>query len=403
MGTLAIGWTVLARGGSALGLGATVLLTALPAIALGPSAGALVDRLDARRVVLATQIAKASVMVLLGLVVQAGGPVVALQGLALTLGLIGVLDGPALARFGAAIVAPAQQSACLAFGSVVNATGRIAGMALGGLLAATLGSAALLWADAASFATVIVAVATLRVRAPGQGHQPSNEAPDHGVRAGLALLRRHPTAWTILLLSLALGSVGRNFQVTMAAMADGPLSDTARGGSIYGLLSTAFAVGALIGALLAARLPALRLRILIGAAGALALVQISAALAPGVTAFTAAMACAGGLAVVVDTAVSTHVLLAVSEQVRGRAAALLGTASAIAAGSGALALGWLCDEVGPRHALALAGLITLVSCAAAARQCARAIARGRAAQMASGMTEGRPHIGGGPRVACGVD
>ncbi|MFF5232173.1 hypothetical protein [Dactylosporangium sp. NPDC000521] len=70
------------------------------------------------------------------------------------------------------------------------------------------------------------------------------------VRDGFRYLATQPVVLVTFAVALVLGSLGRNYQVTMPAMSDGPL---AAGPAGYGALSTVFAAGTVAGALLAGR------------------------------------------------------------------------------------------------------------------------------------------------------
>src|SRR5690606_1186050 len=110
----------------------------------------------------------------------------------------------------------------------------------------------------------------------------SDTSGTSGIREGLRYLRTERTVLVVLALAVILGSLGRNYQVTMAAMAAGPLD---AGGGGYGMLSTVFAIGTVIGALLAARIPVLSYRLLILAGLATSVLQVVSAAAPGVVSF----------------------------------------------------------------------------------------------------------------------
>lgn len=178
-------------------------------------------------------------------------------------------------------------------------------------------------------------VAPFAVR-PGvvPGHQASPPAGGRdrgGARAGFAYLRGQPVLLLALALSFVLGSLGRNYQVTMAAMSDGPLEAGASG---YGFLSTVFAVGTVLGALVAARRSSLGYRTLV-AAGLLASgLQIVADLAPGTWSFAAVILPIAAAAVVIDTTVGTRAQLDTDGVMRGRVLAALAVTGSVSAAVG---------------------------------------------------------------------
>jgi MFS family permease len=165
-----------------------------------------------------------------------------------------------------------------------------------------------------------------------------------------------------LALALVLGSLGRNYQVTMAAMSDGPLGSGAAG---YGLLSTLFAVGTVLGALAAARHPRLGYRTLVGAGLLASVLQMVAGFAPGLWFFAGCILPIAAAAVMIDTTVSTRVQLDTRDDMRGRVLAALGLSGSAAGMVGAPLLGWLTEATGVRETFVLAGALTALACAVA--------------------------------------
>jgi uncharacterized membrane protein YciS (DUF1049 family) len=179
------------------------------------------------------------------------------------------------------VVGPESLGNALVLGSLINSTGRIVGMSIGGVLTASAGAGPLFAANAVSFLAVVAAL----LMRPREWHTlaGSSDAPaaERGVRAGFAYLLRQPIVLVTLALSLVLGALGRNYQVTMAAMSAGPLR---AGGAGYGLLSTVFAVGTVLGALVAAQRPELSHRLLLGAGALASALQVVSGLTPSLVA-----------------------------------------------------------------------------------------------------------------------
>jgi len=257
MQVLGLNWLILSATGSAATMGVVVMLQALPVLLLGSWGGALADRLPARPLLIACQALRAALA--LALLLNAGQELI--FAVALASGVIGSLEGPMLGRFGSSLVPPPALGSALALGSVLNSAGRIGGMALGGVLVGVTGPGALFAINAASYLAVIAALAMMRT---GEMRElPRAAAGDRGVRAGFRYVLGQPVVLIVLALSFVLGSLGRNYQVTMAAMVAGPLHGTS--GS-YGFLSTVFAAGAVAGGLLLAGSGRSTLRVLLGLA-----------------------------------------------------------------------------------------------------------------------------------------
>jgi len=358
MQTLAVNWYVLQTTGSAARMGFALLLQALPVLLFSSWAGALADRLPGRWLLIGTQLAHASLAGCLAMIAwnHAGG-ISAVYLVSVISGLVNAVEGPAMGRFTSSTVDPETLGNALSLGSLSNSAGRIIGMSLGGVAVAALGPAPLFAGNAVSFLAVIAALLVIRT------HDPVDLAPpaSQGVRDGFRYLLRQPVVLLTLALAAVLGSLGRNYQVTMAAMSDGPLHSGASG---YGLLSTVFAVGTVIGGFAAARRGRLGYRTLVTAGLAASALQLVSGLAGGLWTFAAALLPIAAAAVLIDTTVSTRVQLDTRADMRGRVLAALAMTSSLSSALGAQLLGWLSEAVGPRSTLVLAGAVTTVACVA---------------------------------------
>jgi MFS family permease len=362
MQVLGLNWVILATTGSAAMMGAVVMAQSLPVLLLGSWGGALADRLPARPALILCQALRA----VLAFALLSGDSHVLIFAVALASGVISAFEGPMLGRFGSALVPRETLGSALALGSVLSSAGRIGGMALGGVLVGLTGPAVLFVINGVSYLAVIGALAAMR---SGQMRTlPRAAAGEGGMVAGLRYVMSRPVVLIVLGLSFVLGSLGRNYQVSMAAMAAGPLHG---GSGAYGLLSTVFAVGAVAGGLLLAGSGRSTLKVLVGTGVAISLLQLVSGLAPSVLGFAAVLLPIAAGAVVFDTVVSTRVQLDTREDMRGRVLATMGIVSSLSGIVGAPAVGWLADTLGARGGLILCGLVTTVVALAGAAALAR--------------------------------
>ncbi|MCK2217631.1 MFS transporter [Actinomadura sp. ATCC 31491] len=367
MQVLGLNWLILTITGSATSVGVSLVVQALPTLLLGMWGGALADRLPTRPVVIAAQLAQAALAVALAVIAYTGADDVApIYGVALLSGIVGALGGPSLGRFGAEVVPPDDLPNAMALGSILSSGARILGMSLAGVLLPFTGDGGLFVINAATFFAVVAAVLAMRREEfhplAAAGRQPG------AVLAGLKYVLRTPWLLVVLGLWFVSGSVGRNFQVTMAAMSAGPLGTGVAG---YGLLSTVFAVGTVLGGFLAASRPALTVRLLLITAFLIGVAQALSGLMPELWSFAALMLPIAAGAVTVDTTVNARAQLDSPEPMRGRIIAALSIVSAGAGALGGPLLGWLSDTFGPDVALEAGG----VSCVAAALLAAVALTR----------------------------
>jgi MFS family permease len=365
MQVLGVNWYVLKETGSATSMGLTVLLQAIPTLLLSVWGGALADRLPARPLLIAAQAAHAALAAGLAAVALTGvGGLPLIYAISLATGAVSAIEGPVMGRWCATLVDRDTLGNALALGSLTNSAGRILGMSAGAVVAAAVGPALLFGINAVSFVAVVAALFAVR-QGDLHGHQvaATDAAPTPGgIRAGFDYLRRQPVVLLALALSFVLGSLGRNYQVTMAAMSEGPLAAGAAG---YGFLSTVFAVGTVLGALVAARRRELGYATLVGAGLLASGLQIAAGLAPGTWSFAALILPIAAAAVIIDTTVGTRAQLDTDGAMRGRVLAALAVTGSVSAAVGAPLLGWLSEYAGPRQTLVLAGSVAAVATMAA--------------------------------------
>ncbi|SBT44539.1 MFS transporter [Micromonospora auratinigra] len=361
MQVLGVNWYVMSETGSATSMGLTVLLQALPTLVLSVWGGALADRLPAKPLLIAAQAAHAALAAGLAVVAVTGaGGLPAIYAISLVTGAVSAIEGPVSGRWSSTLVPRESLGNALALGSLTNSAGRILGMSLGAVVVAAVGPALLFAGNAVSFVAVVVALLAVREadRHTGGAEVADAASADGGIRAGFRYLLRQPVVLVALALSFVLGSLGRNYQVTMAAMSDGPLGGGASG---YGFLSTVFAVGTVLGALAAARRRDLGYRVLVAAGLVGSSLQIVAGLAPGTMSFAAVILPVAAAAVIIDTTVGTRAQLDTDYAMRGRVLAALAVTGSVSAAVGAPLLGWLAEHVGPRQTLVLAGTVTAVA------------------------------------------
>ncbi|MFC7615180.1 MFS transporter [Actinokineospora soli] len=94
MQVLGLNWVVMERTGSATAVGFSVLAGTLPALLAGPWAGALADRVDPRRIIVAGQSVHVALALLLALLVWVGTPLATLYALTALSGLVTAIEGP---------------------------------------------------------------------------------------------------------------------------------------------------------------------------------------------------------------------------------------------------------------------------------------------------------------------
>lgn len=255
------GWLVLELTNSPFRLGLVSALQFTPVLLLSLVAGAIVDRLPRRRVLLVTQTTLMAAAFLLGVLTLTG--LVRywhVLVLAVVFGLANAFDVPARQSMIAELVPREDLMNAIALNSAAFNTARVVGPAAAGLLVGSLGTAAAFLCNGVSFLAVIAALLTLQV--PPRVRPEPNRNLVGEIRAGLGYIRRTPIVLVTIALTGLISIFSLNFNVFVPTLARTVLGQEATG---YGFLMSAVGLGAVAAALsLAARSkqgPTLRLAI----------------------------------------------------------------------------------------------------------------------------------------------
>jgi MFS family permease len=345
----------LSHSGTVLGLMTAARF--LPTLLLSPYGGVLADRYPKRRVLVVTQISLALVSLALGLLVLTGAVRLWQVALLATLfGVVAAIDNPARLAFVGEMVGRERLRDAVTLTITTANIARAVGPALAGVLVVTVGVGACFLVNAASFAAVVLALATLD---SAQLHPAAVVAPARGwLRDGLRYARRRPEILGPLLMMALIGTFTYEFEVTLPLIA----GDTFHGGSTaYSWLLGAFGCGAVLGGLRAARHARTGIRPLMASAAAFGLATTAAALAPAFWIEGVVLALVGAASVTFLTIGNSTAQLAAAPEFRGRVTALWSTALVGGTAIGAPIVGVLAERVGPRSSVALGAL----ACAAA--------------------------------------
>jgi MFS family permease len=207
---------------------------------LTPLAGWLADRVDRRRLIIVCELASAGVFAAVALTTA---PWV-LIGLVFVASLAGAPVWPAFAAAVPNLVSEPDLSWANSLASLTSSIGRTAGPVAAGFLIALIGGRGVFALNAATFAVIALCVwlATGRYEdVRDQGHASRRRGPWVGFRhvAASPVLLPIVVAWSIMWLA-----------VDVAWVADAPLAEQLGVGAVgFGLLTSLFGVGAILGGL----------------------------------------------------------------------------------------------------------------------------------------------------------
>jgi len=345
-------WLVLDLSDSAVALGVAMALQFLPTLVFGLWGGVLVDRIDRRRAIMVTQAVSAVLAATLAALVLTGAVTLwMVYALALGLGMVTVIDVPARHAFITDMVGPEDYVNAQALNSTVHNTGRLVGPALAGLLIASVNVGAAFALNALSFAAVLVGLARIDPR--GLRRRPPPPRAKGQARQGLRYVWHHPELRACMVLVAVVALLGQNFRVVLPLLA----RDTLGGGAeVYGWLTSALGVGAVLGALASAARATVTAWSLLGWTGAFAAVNVVAAFVPGLGFALVMMVALGVANICFNTLARTLLQLGAEPSMQGRVIALHSIVFLGSTPFGGPITGWVCEQWGPRAGLLLAGV-----------------------------------------------
>jgi MFS family permease len=363
-------WLVLQlSGGSGVALGIVTGLQFLPVLLFSLWGGLLADRYDKRRLLLGVQVVMGLLALTLGVLDVTGAVELwHVYALAFALGCATAVDTPVRQSFVVEMVGADDLPNAVSLNSATFNGARIVGPALAGLGIAAVGTGWVFLANALTYVAVVSGLARMRTEELRPSARTARGAGQ--VREGLRYVRERPVLLATMLLVAAVGTFGLNFQITLSLVASQVFD---RGAASFGLLTSAFALGSLVGALLSARRTgAPRLRRLFLAAAAFGVLEVLVGLAPTFASMALLLVPTGVAVLTFTTAANATVQLGSDPEVRGRVMALYVLVFLGGTPFGSPLIGAVAEAFGPRSSLLVGGTLSLLAAVALATWLARA-------------------------------
>ena len=189
--TVALGWYLLERTGSATSVGIVWAVGLGSGIVMLPFAGPLADRYPRRTVAVASDAYRLVLVGVMAALAYAGSPSLpALYVLTFLVGLGHSVFWPSITALLQEVIRPDQLTAASGLSEITWQVGNLTGAALGGPVLVAFGLGTAFAVDAATYVVSAAALLALHHRpAPAEGPHPSGLVM---ARDGLAYLRRHP-------------------------------------------------------------------------------------------------------------------------------------------------------------------------------------------------------------------
>ncbi|WP_219468886.1 MFS transporter [Nonomuraea rhizosphaerae] len=343
--------------GSAAALGLTTALQFLPMLLFGLFGGVLADRYPKRPILIVAQSLMALLALSIGTLTMLGAAQVwHVYVMAFALGLIACVEVPTRQSFVVEMVGRDVLSNAIALNASVFNLARVVGPAVAGVLIYLLGGTGPLFLiNGLTFVGVISSLVFMR-KAELNPVEPVARAKGQ-LREGLRyVLQRQELLMPIMLVAFTSLFV-QSFSMSIALMARQVFG---AGASSFGLASSMFAVGALGGALLAARRARPSPKLLMAGALGFGLFQIACGLAPFYPVYLVLLIPTGIAMITINTAANASVQLATSPAMRGRVMGIYILVFTGGAPLGAPLIGWLSDLVGVRTGVMISGGLTVV-------------------------------------------
>jgi MFS family permease len=353
--------------GSGTALGIATGLQFLPLLLFSLWGGAIADRYSKRHILMATQAAMGGLALILGVLSLTGVVQIwHVYALAFALGLVSVVDNPTRQTFAAEMVGRADMPNAIALNSAIFNLARILGPAVAGVVISLAGTPIAFVVNAGSYGAVLAGLALMRP-AELRPVEPAPRAKGQ-VREGLAYVKARPSLWMPMLLIFFVATFGMNFQVTTALMSREVFHT---GAGAFGVASAVFAVGALAGALLAARRRRPSAGLLVVTAVVFGVLEAVTALMPGYWSFLVLLVPTGLALLTFSTAANSATQLGTAPEMRGRVMGLYLLVFLGGTPLGAPLVGWVAEQFGPRMSLLAGGAVSALAAVAVAAMLSR--------------------------------
>lgn len=336
-------------------LGLVTAVQFAPVLLFSLHGGAMADRIDKRKVLIATNVIGGAASIGLGLLVISD--VVQLWHVFVLAGVLGIataIDAPVRQAFTSELVGYDDLPNAVSLNSANFNGGRLIGPAVSGLLIAAFGTGPSFLVNGASYFFVILAL--LRIDAKRLFHQ-DQERSLGNIREGIAYAKARPDIYVVMIMVFALATFGLNFQIFNALMAT---QEFGLGPASFGLMGTFIAIGSLTGAIGSARLERFRTTRFVIVGGMLFSISIMVlSVLPNYTTYIVWLPICGVTALTTLVSANSIVQTSTDQAIRGR---VMGLYLLIFMGGtpfGSPLIGLATDYIGIRPTIAMCGGISL--------------------------------------------
>jgi MFS family permease len=391
MQSIAQSWLVYTRTHSGFDVGLVVALQTLPILLLGPLGGSIADRFGKYRILFYTQaLAGVQALVLAALELTGHLQMWELYTMAVSLGMINMVDNPTRQTFVGEMVGREQLANAVTLNSVMVNVARAIGPAVAGVLIATVGSGWCFLINGVSFGAVLLSLRAIDTTQLSPA--PAATRMRGQIREGFRYVGRTPVVRNALIMMAVVGCLTYEFQVSLPLIAGNTFHGDSR---TYGFLTACMGVGAVVGGLVAAGRRNRGSSQLVSTAAVFGVVVLLAAVAPAIAVEAVVLLFVGACSVTFLSLGNATLQLSSDPSMRGRVMSLWSVAFLGSTPIGGPLIGLVANSFGARYALGIGGVAALAAAIFgwwALRQHGRSVAFGAGAQRAGA---GSPVAAGG--------
>lgn len=238
-------WVVWELTQSEFKLGIVAMLGFIPFVIFGPWSGVLADRLNRRKLLIATQIAAMTLAFIFAFLIQTKTiEVWHIYVLSMLLGIVNTLDFPAQSAFIGDLTGMQNVRKAIVINGAVVQISRMLGPALAGWVIGIFGTATAFWVNGLSFIAVILSLRVIH------SAQEIHKKEHHALKEfyhGLKFIKSQPIILDLMILTLVLTFFAFSVMQIMPAVATDVLKGDAK---LLGFLMASSGAGALIGSVL---------------------------------------------------------------------------------------------------------------------------------------------------------
>lgn len=356
---VALALYVLHLTGNGLAVGIMTACQFLPVLLFGAWAGLVADRSDKRRLLMVVQsFAMLQSFALAALAFSGGPPLWSLYLVALAGGFATAFDNPARRAFVVEMVPEDHVNNAVSLNSAMMMGSRVVGPALAGVLILFFGYGWAFLVDGLSYVAVLAGL--YAINSAELRSAPVTSRAKGQVREGLRYVAGVRELWVPLVMMAIIGTFTFNFQVVLPLFVTRTLGGTS---TTYTILWSVVSVGAVAGALIAARRTDRTVRDVVVAAAAFGVGMLALAASPALWFAFPAGVLMGFTSITFMTASTAIVQIRSAPQMRGRVLALQSMVFLGSTPVGGPLLGLICDLAGARTGVVIGGVAALAAAA----------------------------------------